>query len=537
MMNIINRTHIFFYIKNFLYWFRLNKINRNQGVIFVEFNNNSFMNFSVSILASFVSNEKRCNKVYYVTQKLEKIPLLDRLIIKSFGFAKFIFLYNFIEKQGRPLYEKYKFELNRIKTIEDLYGYSYNGVYFGDLLYDLVLRSNSHKCNVREINDDINDPLYYLVTTVNFIDEYIKSKKIISSVFSHSTMLGGMIQRYLLLKYSVKGFTGSIHSSICKINEMENDRNPFVGSLNDNMLNKIINNVEQYNIQLQLANNYLEKRFSGLAKQFDARIAFLDTNILYKTKEDFNRRFNLNQNYPNVFICLHVFTDQPNTFKSFFYDYFLWMKNTIEIVKRINNINWIIKEHPSTCYYPINDLNTKDYVNSLINGLDNIVYLDTSSAFHNSSLINVADYIVTSSGSIALEMACFGIPSLICSESFYCKLNIVCQAKNYDEYKHYLENIHLLKRLDPKMVDKAKISFYLTHGVLWENTWNNDVFFPSISFEERREPNISSLIDYYLKFIGSNESKIFNNQMIKFIQNDKSNIFFRDPELAKLEEN
>ena len=80
------------------------------------------------------------------------------------------------------------------------------------------------------------------------------------------------------------------------------------------------------------------------------------------------------------------------------------------------------------------------------------------------------------------------------------------------------------------------IVYYISNGVLWDRTWNNSVFFPNMSYEEKSNPNMKKILLYYLKFLLKKESREYVIQMINFVKNENANIFYRDQELAKLEE-
>ena len=216
-----------FYLINRLYWFRWRNFYKKDEYILVEYTNNQFMNFAIVLLAKIVSVSLNARLVIFITPAISKPDKISRLIYKSLGVKFEFYLYDYIAIHGRFVLDEFRTSKSKIKTIDDLYNFSYNDVYVGDLLYDMVLRSGIQKATIKKIDSDLDDQLYALIASICFLEHLLKSKKIVYSVFSHSTMLSGVIQRYLLKGHNICGVIGSIHTSIRKIDCLHEGRNPY----------------------------------------------------------------------------------------------------------------------------------------------------------------------------------------------------------------------------------------------------------------------------------------------------------------------
>jgi hypothetical protein len=525
-----------FYIINKFYWFKLSLKPKKNEYVLVEYTNNPFMNFAVVLLAKMVSIGLNSKMSIFITSPISKPDNFSRIIYKSFGVSIELFLYDYIKIHGRYVLQEFRNSKSKITTVDDLYNFSYNDVLIGDLLYDMVLRSGTNKATITKIDNDLDDQLYVIIASICYIEDMLKTKNIKSSVFSHPTMFGGVIQRYLFVKYNIHGIIGFVSSSICKMNYLNNGRNPFPAYVQKNIVDQIVNDKRLNYQYLKLADDFILSKIQGKVEQFDSVSAYSLNSVIYKNKLEFNLSRDLDPDKPNVFLSLHVFNDQPNTTFSPFQDYFVWMMESFEVLVKNSNINLIVKEHPSTKFYPTVDFKFEEFKNEMILKYKNLHFINSDDKFNTASIQYIADIIVTSGGSIALEAACWGIPALICSSSYFSGNNLVKISNSKTDYFYWLENIHKLNKPTVDIINRAKLVFYISNGILWQGSWNNNVFFPKMSYEEKSNPNMKKILLYYLKFLLKKESREYVIQMINFVKNENANIFYRDQELAKLEE-
>ena len=203
---------------------------------------------------------------------------------------------------------------------------------------------------------------------------------------------------------------------------------------------------------------YWKKRLLGKSNYFDAKIA---STIKNKIK-----------NYPKNVIFLHIFKDSPFNYldeKRIFYDYFDWIKKTLQIIKHSNE-KWSIRIHPNASRWGENQ--KKIINNLLINNteLKNKILIDDN-LVSNNFIFNNVNRLVTYSGTSHLEASCFKIkPIMISKSSLECidKSFVLKKPKNIKEYKKFL----LKKSTDKiflqplKVVNKSKTYLFIRENIL-----------------------------------------------------------------------
>ena len=76
-----------------------------------------------------------------------------------------------------------------------------------------------------------------------------------------------------------------------------------------------------------------------------------------------------------------------------------------------------------------------------------------------------ADCIVTGHGTVGVEYACYGIPSVSCNNSPYSYCATSNEAKSYVEYVNILKNIHKIVPLNKNQIEKSLVLFFLMNKV------------------------------------------------------------------------
>ena len=135
-----------------------------------------------------------------------------------------------------------------------------------------------------------------------------------------------------------------------------------------NSLNK--NKKNKYS---RLGYSMVKKLLDGKVINYDRNISknyFLnDKNEKMKT-EDFFKITGLNRNKKNCFIFSHNLLDGNLFGKSriIYYDYLTWLRETLNYINKLNNdnVNWIIKEHPSDYGFKKMQTNTLKEFNKII---------------------------------------------------------------------------------------------------------------------------------------------------------------------------
>ena len=203
--------------------------------------------------------------------------------------------------------------------------------------------------------------------------------------------------------------------------------------------------------------SYWKKRLLGKSNYLDAKIA---SNIKNKIKD-----------YPKNVIFLHIFKDSPFNYldeKRIFYDYFDWIKKTLQILK-YSNEKWSLRVHPNSFRWGENQIRI---INNLLQNnieLKKKILIDDN-LVSNNFIFNNVNRLVTYSGTSHLEASCFKIkPIMISKSSLECvDKNFVLKPRNIEEYKKLLlkkssDKIFLQSN---KAVIKSKVYLFIRENIL-----------------------------------------------------------------------
>ena len=133
-----------------------------------------------------------------------------------------------------------------------------------------------------------------------------------------------------------------------------------------------------------------------------------------------------------------------------FNDNLSWLLYLINQAKHQNNINWIIKEHPSDVHKKVKK-GTKYYFKKLIN--NNNVKLFPKN-YNARSLKFIVNSVFSDHGSAGLEYPFCNIPCITSSESLYHGLGFTHELENKNQIKNVIKNYKKLVSL--KKIDRNK---------------------------------------------------------------------------------
>ena len=200
---------------------------------------------------------------------------------------------------------------------------------------------------------------------------------------------------------------------------------------------------------LQLAEESFQRKIAG---EVDHHFSYMK-NSAYAVTE---------QNIPNVqgatIVFLHDFFDSPHVYPGMvFHDFWDWICFTIESLEA-KNINFYIKPHP-------NQINLNDEVIiDLIRKYPDLKFI--SPKVSNTQLIGAGiSYAITVYGSVAHEMAYFGIPSIACARHPHIAYSFCQTARSREEYKKLIYSSQAPQNLDVMKMRKESLEFYFMHNL------------------------------------------------------------------------
>ena len=185
----------------------------------------------------------------------------------------------------------------------------------------------------------------------------------------------------------------------------------------------------------------------------ESSAAFGDTKQIYKREELINL-LGVNPRKKNIFIFLHCFSDDSyHETVSIYRDYYCWYIDTINKVKNISNVNWIFREHPMAIAYAEGSVAKRIFDE---HKTPNMYWM--SKEFNGKNIPQIADAVITVSGTAGVEYSALGIPCVILGKPFYSHYGYTINIKSENEYIDVLnkmDKIHMLS--DDKIATAKKI--------------------------------------------------------------------------------
>ena len=204
---------------------------------------------------------------------------------------------------------------------------------------------------------------------------------------------------------------------------------------------------------IPIVDKYYTNRRNGIAAWdgMEARHAFLGKDII--SKDDWLEKNCVDESKKNVCIMCHCMSDNALTSEEGIYpDYYHWIVNTLRIISKINNVNWVLKAHPSRKHYGEGD---RIYdIFRRYGTAENIYILEDTI---NSNLVfDLADVIVTVRGTAGIEYSSAGIPVIIAGKGFYDGFGFTIEPKTVKEYESVLKKCDRLRPLFDEQITMAK---------------------------------------------------------------------------------
>lgn len=432
------------------------KIKKQKKQIIVE----SLINHPIYTLGQCViANTLMRKKNYYVTGVLRKGDLKSREIMKSFGIKNF----EVIDESNIILrliyFYKSIFILSKIKNLKDFLNFKIDNIEIGKATYEHYGRF------VGLYPDKINWKI------ISFFSESLRymtnSKKILINVKprywiqSEIQFLPHRIIFQQALKFKTKILSRSEIKKVgIKIYKSYHERNinrikiPYklFNQLNQKYKNKILKKVNKIFFRNK-KNNQIGKEIHQIIDK-----KFYKKN--FKSKKELKDYFNFKNSYPIALILSHEMTDGNfgNRWNLFENDG-EWLSQTIKIIKKVKNVNFIIKPHPSEKFYNAK-ITTQKIFNDLISN-DELNIKLFPDEYDVSSIIDYINLSITSHGSAGYQYPAESIPTVICGETPYSGLGFNIEPKSVNKYKRVLNKIPFIKKLNKTKTDKAKLFWYI----------------------------------------------------------------------------
>ena len=471
------------YLKvNYNYWKNTNNVNRsNPKVLVTDFVSHPGYTTTTSVIGKYISKIENLETIGFV----RNFDIRGPQILKSFGIKNICYLkYGGLFKRLMFFLKSIKI-LKKYKNVDEFINYEEGNIKIGLLVYDHVLRhtqiGSTNKITFK----------FYL-----FLAEALGVNNFCKKFFSNNVIHSVIQAEKQFLPSAIIFQNALIHN--CKVYSREGGVNCFsvrvCSDFSKSFSNKSLQSKKLFQYVL---NNYKDKairegkklinrRFSGLTSSNDLYGAHLSFKVGKKfSKKDLCESLNWDLNKPIIGIFVSDFID--GNFESswlLFKDNLSYLRSTLKHIKNIKDVNWIVKEHP-IIDEKIGKTTTKKEFEIIVGNCEHIALFNNK--FNASSLPNCLN-LALSSGSVGLEYPCFGIPSLICGESYYGGFGFTYEPRTQEEYFSCLKNINDPKRfkLSKDQVEKAIVYFYICFILTKINVPLIPYYNPSRNFDEKK---------------------------------------------------
>ena len=402
------------------------------------------LNLQISKFLSFITGKQ-------ILILIDKFDFKSKLLAKSYNLDNFIYFNENNIIQRYRIYKIARLRFNNNDNINKLLKLKENKISIGKIIYDHIIRN----MNIGSLNGKINKKYFlyfynaylsnYLSKKIfekNKIDYFIQSEK-------HWIPANIIFQNALLKKIKI----------FCRLGDKRNISIRLYDNFEENFLNKA--KISKKFFEKFSRNKKNQKEINFICKKFQKKRFGNNLKIFDEVKKKILCK-SLNFDHKNRLVCIFsnnltdgIFSNKWALYK----DNFTWLIQTIETIKKIKNVNWIIKGHPIDIKKN-NILTTQEVISELIKKEKNIKFLDHKNK-QNKILHNSIDVAISAHGSVAVEYPSIGVPCIIAGDAFCSGKGFTIEPKTTSHYVNLLNNIGKIKKLDKYSISKAKVFYYI----------------------------------------------------------------------------
>lgn len=351
-----------------------------------------------------------------------------------------------------------------IRTPRQLLDLQHGGIKAGDLVYDEILRGTKQP-TIQSVNWTAYKAMarswyyyyqYHLLFSLKQYRYYIATH----TAYSEYGLLCRVALQRGVTVIETSDIQMSTYDSIG-----EKNLPTYHQGINAEIRADLERCAETVSVREARARESLRRRLDSEIKQIDAQKAY--SGKVY-SKEMLREALGITGGSKIGFVAAHIFCDSPHLSSSMLHtDYYRWLAETIDCCAEARDMAWIVKPHPSCALYGEEGM------------VEALVRVKNASNIHmcprnmnTSSLRDCADVILTVHGTVGLEYACLGIPTILAGTPFYAGFGFTHEPVSVDAYNGMVRNATALERLST-----AQMSMALQVFDAWEGQfdWNNPI--------------------------------------------------------------
>lgn len=460
--------------------------NENKKSILVEsFINQPAYTLSNGIISFYLKEIFKENIVSIVRQG----DIKSELIFRSFGVKKFFYYkdMNFLQKIIY-LNKALKF-LGKKTNINSIIQLQYKKVNLGLTAYDSYIRYVGNP-TLKKINFEfiifVSEALY----ACDFFQELIKKNNFCKLVQSETSFipLSCLFQTALQNKIEVFSRFGKEKFTVRKYTNLKQCFSER-GRISQKLFDTIFKNKKNKKIALKFSKKIQSQKIKNKSFGMDVTMYNFRKNTSGKkllevidknknesfTKIDVNKilikkKFNWDNKKIVIFFLSYLIDGNfPFGYRKNFKDTFSWINFILSKIEKIKNVNWIIKDHPIKKVYGQNPrIDFEEKLNYLNDNFSHIKRWPKN--FSNKSILNIADIVLTSSGTAGIEYPAYGINSLFTEKSSYSNLNFMKMIKGKKKILNKINNLNKTKRISSNLKEKCKVYLFIRESILGEKS-------------------------------------------------------------------
>jgi len=375
-------------------------------------------------------------------------------IIKSFNPDEIIFE----EKESHKaecLYNTIKlffifFYAAQRHSVESFIDYTFKKIKIGDCIYDTILRWQSDLYTIDGFSISSWEMFWGAAKEFAVAISLMKNNNF-KVYFSPESAYLRKIRQRVFIERGVQ--TWIVNEFLDVQYTKENMYAPLL-SINNFYTNAELKNMSISQCNIEKAEKYFNNRLSGMITKFDAGKSFGRKETI--SKEKILNYFGIKNKYNNILLASHVFSDAVHGNRQYiFKDYYEWLIYCLKKLSEIPYVNVFLKMHPSRDGYGENDIS--DYIERKYRYIHRV-----PDEWSTAAVLESMDVVLTAAGTIGLEAACLGKPTMLGAESYYSGTGIVPVAHNLGEYERFLLSLpHMRENDDPALKSYAKFVLYM----------------------------------------------------------------------------
>jgi hypothetical protein len=369
-------------------------------------------------------------------------PWVDK-VYASFGCTNHLVIDLQVEQRRRHR-QLYLEALHTLKTKEDLFSFSINGIQIGDEIYESYLRTFSRP--TAELDRFLCQYLIYVgIGYFVFFEDFFKRRNVLGAVLSHDIYIQMGILAKIAWKNEVPVYLANAHDLK---QTLAPDQKWSEFSKYPEYFSKLDDASREAGIRW--AEEQLSKRLGGA----------VGVNMVYSTKSayvrDFIERQTVATHKNKVVIATHCFFDNPRAYGGMLFpDFYEWI-SFLGTLAEETDYEWCIKTHRD--FLP----GTAKVIQGLVEKYPRIKLIDPNTSWHQLKAEGVG-YILTCYGSVGHELPLLGFKVLNAGYNPHIAYDFNWHAKSIDMYRQIL--LHLDGMGEIRELSKL-YEFYFVHNRL-----------------------------------------------------------------------